>query len=102
MPAPAGAPVPIISRHFTGRSHVGGHAAARLGPAGGVEPIVHEVVEAFRYPLAQQGFKVDVEIAPDLPDVPIDALAMKQALACSTRSGAMISSRRPGRWTRIS
>ena len=48
---------------------------------GGVEPIVHEVVEAFRYPLAQQGFKVDVEIAPDLPDVPLDAPAMKQALA---------------------
>ena len=48
---------------------------------GSVEPIVHDVVEAFRYPLAQQGFKVDVEIAPDLPDVLLDAPAMKQALA---------------------
>jgi signal transduction histidine kinase len=46
-----------------------------------VEPIVHEVVESFRHPLEQQGFKVDVAIEPDLPDVPLDADAMKQALA---------------------
>jgi signal transduction histidine kinase len=46
-----------------------------------VEPLVHEVLEAFRHPLAQQGFKVDVEIEPDLPDVPLDAAALKQALA---------------------
>jgi len=46
-----------------------------------IEPIVQEVVEAFRYPLAQQGFKVDVEIAPDLPEVPVDAAAIQQALA---------------------
>ena len=46
-----------------------------------LEPIVHEVLEAFRYPLAQQGFKVDVDLAADLPDVPIDAPAIKQALA---------------------
>jgi signal transduction histidine kinase len=58
----------------------GGRQQYDISP-GGVEPIVHEVVEAFRYPLAQQGFKVDVEIAPDLPDVPLDAPAMKQALA---------------------
>ena len=58
----------------------GGRQRYDIAP-GGVEPIVHEVVEAFRYPLAQQGFKVDVEIAPDLPDVPLDAPAMKQALA---------------------
>ena len=38
--------------------------------AGAVEPIVHEVVESFRHPLDQQGFKVDVAIEPDLPDVP--------------------------------
>jgi signal transduction histidine kinase len=46
-----------------------------------VEPIVQEVVEAFRYSLAQQGFKVDVEVAPDLPELPLDAEAIKQALA---------------------
>jgi signal transduction histidine kinase len=46
-----------------------------------VEPLVQEVLEAFRHPLAQQGFKVDVEIEPDLPDVPLDAGAVRQALA---------------------
>jgi len=48
---------------------------------GAVEPLVQEVLEAFRYPLAQQGFTVDVDIEPDLPDVPLDAAATKQALA---------------------
>ena len=58
----------------------GGRQRYDIGP-GSVEPLIHEVLEAFRYPLAQQGFKVDVEIAPDLPDVPLDAPAVKQALA---------------------
>ncbi len=48
---------------------------------GPVEPVVHEVIESFRHPLHQQGFAVDVSIAPDLPDVPLDAEALKQALA---------------------
>ena len=48
---------------------------------GPVEPIVHEVIESFRHPLHQQGFTVDVTIEPDLPDVPLDGDAMKQALA---------------------
>jgi signal transduction histidine kinase len=48
---------------------------------GPVEPVVHEVLESFRHPLAQQGFAVDVAVAPDLPDVPLDAEAVKQALA---------------------
>jgi len=48
---------------------------------GSVEPIVHEVLESFRHPLDQQGFKVDVSVAPDLPDVSLDAEALKQALA---------------------
>ena len=46
-----------------------------------VEPIVHEVLEAFRYPLAQQGFKVDVHVEPDLPEIRLDPEAIKQALA---------------------
>ena len=46
-----------------------------------VEPLVHEVLDAFRYPLAQQGFKVDLEIAAELPEVPVDPAAIKQALA---------------------
>jgi signal transduction histidine kinase len=48
---------------------------------GHVEPVVHEAIEAFRYPLAQQGFKVHVEVEPDLPEVALDADAIKQALA---------------------
>jgi signal transduction histidine kinase len=48
---------------------------------GPVEPVVHEVLESFRHPLAQQGFAVDVAVAPDLLDVPLDVEALKQALA---------------------
>jgi signal transduction histidine kinase len=46
-----------------------------------VEPLIHEVMDAFRYPLAQRGFKVDVTVAPDLPEVLMDPAAVKQALA---------------------
>jgi signal transduction histidine kinase len=48
---------------------------------GPVEPVVQEVLESFRHPLHQQGFALEVSIAPDLPDVPLDAEALKQALA---------------------
>ncbi len=46
-----------------------------------VEPLVRDAVETFGYILAQQGFKVEVTVAPDLPDVPLDAEAASQALA---------------------
>jgi signal transduction histidine kinase len=46
-----------------------------------IEPVVQEVLDAFRYALARQGFAVEVDVAPDLPEVPIDADAVKQALA---------------------
>jgi signal transduction histidine kinase len=46
-----------------------------------VEPLVRETLEAFAYPLAQQGFKVEVTVAPDLPEVPMDPDAVGQALA---------------------
>jgi signal transduction histidine kinase len=46
-----------------------------------VEPLVRETVEGFSVPLAQQGFKVEVQVAPDLPEVPLDADAVAQALA---------------------
>lgn len=46
-----------------------------------VEPLVREALDAFAYPLEQQGFKVDVHVAPELPDVPLDADAVSQALA---------------------
>src|SRR5262249_35598967 len=44
-----------------------------------VEPLVRDVVEAFAYPLT--GFKVEVHVAPDLPEVALDAEAVAQALA---------------------
>ena len=46
-----------------------------------VEPLVRETLEAFAYPLEQQKFKVELAVAPDLPDVPMDADAIGQALA---------------------
>jgi signal transduction histidine kinase len=46
-----------------------------------VEPLVRETIEAFSYPLAQRGFKVEVRVAPDLPEVPMDADAVGQALS---------------------
>ena len=46
-----------------------------------VEPLVRDTLEAFAYPLEQQGFKVEVTVAPDLPEVPMDADAIGQALA---------------------
>ena len=61
--------------------HRGRPPALRRRSPSPLEPLVQEVLEAFRYPLAQLGFKVDVEIEPDLPDVPLDAAALKQALA---------------------
>jgi signal transduction histidine kinase len=46
-----------------------------------VEPLVRETLAAFEYPLGQQGFQVEVTVAPDLPEVPMDADAVGQALA---------------------
>ncbi|HSE91969.1 MAG TPA: HAMP domain-containing sensor histidine kinase, partial [Methylomirabilota bacterium] len=46
-----------------------------------VEPLVREVLETFAYPLEQHGFKVDVRVVPDVPEVPMDADAVGQALA---------------------
>jgi signal transduction histidine kinase len=45
-----------------------------------VEPLVRDTVESFAYVLAQQGFKVDVAVPPGLPEVPMDAEAVGQAL----------------------
>jgi signal transduction histidine kinase len=46
-----------------------------------VEPLVREALEPFAYPLSQGGFKVEVDVAPDLPDVMMDAAAVGQALS---------------------
>ena len=58
----------------------GGRRSYVMAPTA-VEPIVRETVDAFAYPLAQQDFKLEVAVAPDLPDVPMDADAVAQALA---------------------
>lgn len=58
----------------------GGRRRYDLAPTA-VEPLIRETLDAFAYPLEQQGFKVEVAVAPDLPDVPMDAEAIGQALA---------------------
>jgi signal transduction histidine kinase len=58
----------------------GGRRTYDLLPAS-VEALVRDTVESFAYVLARQGFKVDVAIQPDLPEVPIDVDAVSQALA---------------------
>jgi signal transduction histidine kinase len=46
-----------------------------------VEPLVRDTLESFGHVLAQEGFKVEVTLAPGLPEVAIDADAVGQALA---------------------
>jgi signal transduction histidine kinase len=48
---------------------------------GAVEPVVRESLEPFAYPLANGGFKVEVDVAVDLPDIAMDAAAVGQALS---------------------
>ncbi len=45
-----------------------------------VEPLLRETLEAFSYPLAQGGFKVTIDVAPDVPEVPLDREAIAQAI----------------------
>lgn len=75
-----------------------------------VEPLIHEVLDAFRYPLAQRAFKLDVTVAPDLPDVLMDPEAIKQALAnlvdnalkySTERRRLGVSARQEGTWVVI-
>jgi signal transduction histidine kinase len=58
----------------------GGRRTYERAPAA-VEPLVRDTLDAFAYPLAQGGFKVEVDVVPDLPDVMMDAPAIGQALA---------------------
>jgi signal transduction histidine kinase len=46
-----------------------------------VEPIIRDTLDAFEHALASQGFKVEVLVPVDLPEVPLDAEAIAQALA---------------------
>jgi signal transduction histidine kinase len=71
----------------------GGRRTYDLVPVS-VEPVVRETVESFAYVLAQQGFKVDVAIQPDLPEVPMDVDAVSQALANLIDNAIKYSERR--------
>ena len=46
-----------------------------------VGPLVDQTLEAFRYQLDRLGFKLDVAIQPDMPEVRLDSDAFRQALA---------------------
>ncbi len=58
----------------------GGRRRYDLAPTA-VEPLIRDTLEAFAYPLEQGGFKLEVAVAADLPEVPMDADAISQALA---------------------
>jgi len=49
---------------------------ARTDPA----RVIHEVVDAYRFQIEQQGFALEVEVADDLPELEIDREAVSQAL----------------------
>jgi signal transduction histidine kinase len=42
--------------------------------------VVRDVVDAYRFPIEQQGFVLDLDVAEDLPDLDLDPEAMSQAL----------------------
>jgi signal transduction histidine kinase len=47
---------------------------------GDVGAVVRDVIDAYRFPIEQQGFTLQVELADDLPELQIDAEALSQAL----------------------
>jgi signal transduction histidine kinase len=56
-----------------------GRKEYRFAPAD-VGRIVSEVLDAYRFQIEQQGFRLEVEIADDLPEVMADKEALSQAL----------------------
>jgi signal transduction histidine kinase len=65
-----------------------------------VEPLLREALEAFRHPLAEEGFKVELDVEPGLPDVRLDAGAVGQAIANLVDNAIKYSGQR--RWLRLS
>ena len=59
----------------------GGRRTYDLVPVSGGADRARYASRAFAYVLGQQGFKVDVAVPPGLPEVPMDADAVSQALA---------------------
>ena len=47
---------------------------------GDVGAVVRDVIDAYRFPIEQQGFSLELEIADDLPELQIDPEALSQAL----------------------
>ena len=47
---------------------------------GDVGAVVRDVIDAYRFPIEQQGFTLDVEVADDLPEMSLDPEALSQAL----------------------
>ena len=47
---------------------------------GDVGAVVREVVDAYRFPIEQQGFALELDVADDLPELQIDPEALSQAL----------------------
>jgi signal transduction histidine kinase len=45
-----------------------------------VGAVVQEVLEAYRFPIEQQGFDLEVHVAEDLPEIVVDPEALSQAL----------------------
>jgi signal transduction histidine kinase len=62
------------------------------------EPLIRDTLEAFTYVLTQQGFRVEVTVAPDLPLVPMDADAVSQALANLVDNAIKYSGERKALW----
>jgi signal transduction histidine kinase len=68
--------------------------------SGDVGAVVRDVVEAYRFPIEQQGFGLEVEVADDLPALPIDAEALSQALLNLVNNAIKYS--QDEKWIRIS
>ena len=56
-----------------------GRKEYRFGP-GDAGVVVREVVDAYRFPIEQQGFALDLDVADDLPEMAIDPEALSQAV----------------------
>jgi signal transduction histidine kinase len=56
-----------------------GRKEYRFAPAD-VGRIIDDVVEAYRFPIEQQGFGLEVKVADDLPETSVDKEALSQAL----------------------
>jgi len=56
-----------------------GRREYRMAPAE-LQRVVEDVVEAYRFPIEQQGFELEVELAEGLPEIEVDEEAIGQAL----------------------